>query len=189
MRVGLPVRIEDLKAAPEINGRTGVICGFKDDTQRWTVQIDATSSQPSFRGFFLSSNIKVIQSDCVDDSRTSSTSPSASARTHPAADHRTSPPPLPSADPVETKCREVELQRQMLLEQDKTQRLKEHEERNAATQAAESQLKLQEIQVARDAGASVAAANHPVTPPMQIPAHAADFDKKPTTVDIIEAAK
>ena len=44
---GARVRIEGLTSKPELNGRTGVVCGaFNEATGRWTVQVDAGGLRP-----------------------------------------------------------------------------------------------------------------------------------------------
>ena len=54
------VRIEGLIAAPEMNGRRGVICEeFNAETGRWTVDIDAAGCKPASRGVFRPVNLKL----------------------------------------------------------------------------------------------------------------------------------
>ena len=60
---GSRVRIEGLQAAPEMNGRTGVVCGaMSQDSGRWTVEIDADGAKAACRGTFRAANLKVIPS-------------------------------------------------------------------------------------------------------------------------------
>jgi hypothetical protein len=57
------VRIEGLQAAPEMNGRTGVVCGaLERESGRWTVQIDAVGARAACRGAFRAANLRVIPS-------------------------------------------------------------------------------------------------------------------------------
>jgi hypothetical protein len=60
---GSRVRIEGLLLKPQLNGRTGIVCGdFDQKAGRWTVDIDADGSKPSCRGSFRPVNLCVIQS-------------------------------------------------------------------------------------------------------------------------------
>ena len=60
---GSRVRIEGLQAAPEMNGRTGVVCGALDqESGRWTVQIDADGARAACRGAFRAANLRMIPS-------------------------------------------------------------------------------------------------------------------------------
>ena len=60
---GSRVRIEGLQAAPEMNGRTGVVCGaISQESGRWTVQIDADGARAACRGTFRAANLRVIPS-------------------------------------------------------------------------------------------------------------------------------
>ena len=60
---GSRVRIEGLQAAPEMNGRTGVVCGaISQESGRWTVQIDADGARAACRGAFRAANRQVIPS-------------------------------------------------------------------------------------------------------------------------------
>ena len=63
MKAGARVRIENLQAAPHMNGRTGVVCGlFDQQTGRWTVQIAADGARPACRGSFRAANLLWIPS-------------------------------------------------------------------------------------------------------------------------------
>jgi hypothetical protein len=58
---GSRVRIEGLQAKPEMNGRTGVVCGGADqESGRWTVDIDAGGATPACRGTFRAANLRLI---------------------------------------------------------------------------------------------------------------------------------
>ena len=60
---GSRVRIQGLQAAPEMNGRTGVVCGaISQESGRWTVQMDADGARAACRGTFRASNLQVIPS-------------------------------------------------------------------------------------------------------------------------------
>ena len=60
---GSRVRIEGLISKPQSNGRTGIVCGdFDQKAGRWTVDVDADGSKPSYRGSFRPVNLCVIQS-------------------------------------------------------------------------------------------------------------------------------
>jgi hypothetical protein len=60
---GSRVRIKGLQAAPEMNGRTGVVCGaISQESGRWTVQIDADGARAACRGAFHAANLQVIPS-------------------------------------------------------------------------------------------------------------------------------
>jgi len=60
---GSRVRIEGLQAAPEMNGRTGVVCGaISQENGRWTVEIDADGTRAACRGAFRAANLQVIPS-------------------------------------------------------------------------------------------------------------------------------
>lgn len=60
LRPGSRVRLQGLQAAPEMNGRKGVICeDFNAQTGRWTVDIDADGSKPACRGVFRAVNLKL----------------------------------------------------------------------------------------------------------------------------------
>ena len=60
---GSRVRIEGLQAVPEMNGRTGVVCGaISQESGRWTVQIDADGARAACRGAFRAANLQVIPS-------------------------------------------------------------------------------------------------------------------------------
>jgi hypothetical protein len=60
---GSRVRIEGLQAAPDMNGRTGVVCGaISQESGRWTVQIDADGARAACRGAFRAANLQVIPS-------------------------------------------------------------------------------------------------------------------------------
>jgi len=63
LKEGARVRIEGLQAAPEMNGRTGVVCGaISQESGRWTVQIDADGTRAACRGTFRAANLHVIPS-------------------------------------------------------------------------------------------------------------------------------
>ena len=58
---GSRVLIDGLQAAPEMNGRTGVICGaFDIDSGRWTVEIYPVGTLPACRGTFRPANLRLI---------------------------------------------------------------------------------------------------------------------------------
>jgi hypothetical protein len=60
---GSRVRIEGLQAAPEMNGRMGVVCGTRiQESGRWTVEIDADGTRAACRGAFRTANLQVIHS-------------------------------------------------------------------------------------------------------------------------------
>jgi hypothetical protein len=60
---GSRVRIQGLQTAPEMNGRTGVVCGaISQESGRWTVQIDADGTRAACRGAFRAANLQVIPS-------------------------------------------------------------------------------------------------------------------------------
>ena len=60
---GSRVRIQGLQAAPEMNGRTGVVCGaISQQSGRWTVQMDADGARAACRGAFRAANLQVIPS-------------------------------------------------------------------------------------------------------------------------------
>jgi hypothetical protein len=59
LQLGSRVRIEGLLAAPEMNGRRGVICeAFNAQSGRWTVDIDADGPKPACRGVFRPGNLE-----------------------------------------------------------------------------------------------------------------------------------
>ncbi len=63
LQEGSRVRIQGLQAAPEMNGRTGVVCGaISQESGRWTVQIDADGARAACRGAFRPVNLQVIPS-------------------------------------------------------------------------------------------------------------------------------
>ncbi len=63
LKEGSRVRIQGLHAKPELNGRTGVVCGaFSQESGRWTVQIDADGARAACRGAFRAANLQVIPS-------------------------------------------------------------------------------------------------------------------------------
>jgi hypothetical protein len=58
---GSRVRIEGLQAAPEMNGRTGTVCGaFNQESGRWAVDVDAEGARRACRGTFRPGNLRVI---------------------------------------------------------------------------------------------------------------------------------
>jgi hypothetical protein len=58
---GSRVRMRGLQSATSMNGRTGTICAdFNADTGRWTVNIDATASDPASQGRFRPENLEVL---------------------------------------------------------------------------------------------------------------------------------
>jgi hypothetical protein len=58
---GSRVRIEGLQAAPEMNGRTGMVCGaFDEESGRWAVDVDADGARAACRGAFRPRNLRVI---------------------------------------------------------------------------------------------------------------------------------
>ena len=63
LQQGSRVRIEGLQAAPEMNGRTGVVCGAVDqESGRWAVQVDANGARCACRGTFRPANLRVVPS-------------------------------------------------------------------------------------------------------------------------------
>ena len=61
---GARVLIEGLKSKPELNGRTGVVCGaFNEESGRWTVQVDADGAQPAFHLALRVANLKLVHAD------------------------------------------------------------------------------------------------------------------------------
>jgi hypothetical protein len=61
------VRIEGLASKPELNGRTGVVCGaFDEATGRWTVQVDAGGAFAKLRP----ANMKMCASLCSNTTAT-----------------------------------------------------------------------------------------------------------------------
>jgi hypothetical protein len=73
LKQGSRVRIEGLYYAPDMNGRTGVICGaLGQESGLWTVDIAADGTKPAFRGSFIEANLCLISShnfstEWVDD--------------------------------------------------------------------------------------------------------------------------
>ncbi len=62
LQLGSRVRIEGLTAAPEMNGRRGVVCEeFNAQTGRWSVNIDADGPKPACRGVFRPVNLKLLR--------------------------------------------------------------------------------------------------------------------------------
>ncbi len=62
------MRVENLLAKPELNGRTGVVCGaFNQESGRWRVDgdADADGAKPSFRGYFRPNNLLALSSHDV----------------------------------------------------------------------------------------------------------------------------
>jgi len=58
LQLGSRVRIGGLQAAPEMNGRRGVICEeFDAQTGRWTVRVDADGPKPACRACFRPANL------------------------------------------------------------------------------------------------------------------------------------
>ena len=58
---GARVRIEGLQAAPQMNGRTGTVCGaYNEESGRWLVELDADGARPACRGTFRGVNLCVI---------------------------------------------------------------------------------------------------------------------------------
>ena len=63
LQQGLCVRIEGLQAAPQMNGRIGVVCGgFDEETGRWTVDVAAEGARAACRGTFRAANLRLIAS-------------------------------------------------------------------------------------------------------------------------------
>jgi len=63
LQQGSRVRIEGLWAAPDMNGRTGVVCGaLGQKSGLWTVDIAADGAKPAFRGSFIAANLCLIPS-------------------------------------------------------------------------------------------------------------------------------
>ena len=64
---GSRVRIENLHAKPQFNGRNGVVCGaFDHDSGRWTVDVEASDAGPAFQLLIRSANLTLLPS--VSDS-------------------------------------------------------------------------------------------------------------------------
>ena len=62
MGKGSRVVVAGLVSSPEMNGRTGVICGeMSSQTARVTVKIDADGARPSVLGTFSPANLRVIK--------------------------------------------------------------------------------------------------------------------------------
>ena len=59
---GVRVRIEGLRAAPEMNGRTGIVCGVLDCSGRWRVNINADGAKRACVGTFKPENLRVLPS-------------------------------------------------------------------------------------------------------------------------------
>ena len=58
---GARVRIEGLQAAPQMNGRSGTVCGaYNQESGRWLVEVDADGARPACRGTFRRVNLCVI---------------------------------------------------------------------------------------------------------------------------------
>ena len=56
------MRIEGLQAKPEMNGRTGVVCGaLNAQSGRWTVEVAADEAGPAYVGSFRPANLCVIE--------------------------------------------------------------------------------------------------------------------------------
>ena len=56
------MRIEGLQAKPEMNGRTGVVCGaFNAQSGRWTVEVAADEVGPAYVGSIRAANLCVIE--------------------------------------------------------------------------------------------------------------------------------
>ena len=61
LQQGSRVRIEGLQAAPQMNGRMGVVCGgFDEETGRWTVDVAAEGARAACRGTFRAANLRLI---------------------------------------------------------------------------------------------------------------------------------
>jgi hypothetical protein len=61
LQQGSRVRIEGLQAAPQMNGRMGVVCGgFDEEAGRWTVDVAAEGARPACRGTFRAANLRLI---------------------------------------------------------------------------------------------------------------------------------
>ncbi len=64
LQEGSRVRIQGLQATPEMNGRTGVVCGaISQESGRWTVRIDAIGARAACRGAFRPANLQEIWVD------------------------------------------------------------------------------------------------------------------------------
>jgi hypothetical protein len=60
---GSRVCVEGLQAAPQMNGRTGVVRGaFDQETGRWTVELASDGARPACRGTFHADNLRLIAS-------------------------------------------------------------------------------------------------------------------------------
>ena len=63
VQLGSRVRISGLQAAPDMNGRTGVVCAaFDQESGRWAVEIDGDGARIPCRGAFRPDNLRVIRS-------------------------------------------------------------------------------------------------------------------------------
>ena len=73
LQAGSRVRIDNLHAKPQYNGRNGVVCGaFDHDSGRWTVDVEASDAGPAFQLLIRSANLTLLTS-------ASDTAPSAPA--------------------------------------------------------------------------------------------------------------
>ena len=63
LQQGSRVRIEGLLAAPQMNGRMGIVCGgFDEEIGRWTVDVVAEGARAACRGTFRAANLRLIAS-------------------------------------------------------------------------------------------------------------------------------
>ena len=63
VQYGSRVRIKGLQSTPEMNGRTGMVCGaFNQELGRWAVEVDADGARRACRGTFRPGNLRVIPS-------------------------------------------------------------------------------------------------------------------------------
>ena len=62
LQLGSRVHISGLQAAPEMNDRTGVVCGaFDQESGRWAVDVDGDGARRACRGWFRPANLRVIR--------------------------------------------------------------------------------------------------------------------------------
>jgi hypothetical protein len=106
MQQGSRVRVEGLLAKPEINGRSGVICGaFSEETGRWTVELDCSSSGAPVYVSIRATNLVALPDGFAATAATSAVapplSPSTPAATVFAATDPTRVPMSPPATPTQ----------------------------------------------------------------------------------------
>jgi len=60
---GARVTLQGLRAAPELNGRTGVIQSFNADRGRYAVSVDPSASEGATQGSFKADNLRMADTD------------------------------------------------------------------------------------------------------------------------------